>query len=108
MCTSTIGTVRIASAGVDHHRVELLPVGPVDALAHPAFVVGLEAHDLRAELLAESLDPGVDLRKRDRSVLLRIALAEHVEVDAVQHEDFHRVLLEDEGRNGPMIAPPAT
>ena len=32
----------------------------------------------------------VDLGERDRPVLLRVALAEHVEVDAVEHEDVHR------------------
>jgi hypothetical protein len=44
---------------------------------------------------AQRLHAGVDLGERDRAVLLRVALAEHVVVDAVEHQDrLHACLLE--------------
>ena len=38
----------------------------VDALAHRALAVGLEALDFRAQFLAQRLQVGVDLGERDR------------------------------------------
>jgi hypothetical protein len=76
--------------GVDEHSIGALQLGPVDTLAHRALIVGLEAFQLRAQFLAERLEPLVDLGQRDRAVEGRLALAEHVEIDAMKHEDLHR------------------
>mgnify|MGYP003694014001 CR=1 FL=1 len=43
--------------------------------------------DFGAEFLAQRLQACVDFLQRDRSVLDRVALAEHVVVDAVEHQD---------------------
>jgi hypothetical protein len=85
--TDAVAVVRPCT-GVDDHTVELFQKGLVDALAHRTFAVGLEAHDFDAQLLAELLQVIVDFGQRDRPVLSRIALAEHVVVDAVQHQEF--------------------
>src|SRR6266480_695523 len=76
-------------AGVDEHGVDLVGEAFVDALAHRGFAVGLEALDRHPELLAERLQLSVDLGQRDRPVVSGIALAEHVEVDTVEHENLH-------------------
>src|SRR6267378_3098783 len=76
-------------AGVDQDRIHAFGEPLVDALAHRGFTVGLEAHHLDAQLAAEGLKLRVDLGQRDRAVLRRVALAEHVVVDAVEHEDLH-------------------
>src|SRR6185369_10127848 len=91
-------------AGVDQHGVDVLAERTMDPFAHLAFVVGLKAFDLRAELLAEREQPGVDFRERGRAVLRRLALAEHVEVDAVEHEDLHRTSLQALSRAEAKIA----
>src|SRR6185503_16619708 len=54
--------------------------------------------DLRAELPAEREQPRVDLGQCGRAVLRRLALAEHVEVDAVEHEDFHTMSFQAPSR----------
>jgi hypothetical protein len=61
----------------------------VDAFGHFTFKVGLEALDLSAQFLAQSRHLGVDFIQRDGAVLGRVALAEHVQVDAVQDKDVH-------------------
>ena len=59
----------------------------VQALDELALGVGLEEADLEAELTRPVPDPHLELDQRQRSVVLGIALAEHVEVHAVQHLD---------------------
>jgi hypothetical protein len=61
----------------------------VDAFGHFTFKVGLEALDLSAQFLAQSRHLGVDFIQRGGAVLGRVALAEHVQVDAVQDKDVH-------------------
>jgi len=51
--------------------------------------VGLEALDLDAQFGPQRQQLFIDLRQRGRAVLLRVALAEHVEVDAVENEELH-------------------
>jgi hypothetical protein len=60
----------------------------VDPLAHRALAIGLEALDVDAQLLAQLAQVLVDFGERDRPVLNRIALPEHVVVDAMQHQEF--------------------
>jgi hypothetical protein len=62
----------------------------VYAIAQGTFAIGLEAVYLAAQLAAQAAQRCVDLGQRDRAVLGGVALAEHVVVDAVQHQDlFH-------------------
>src|SRR5262249_3554665 len=75
-------------ARVDQDAVDLVVVGLVNALAHLGLAVGLERSQLDAELPGERLELLVDLTERDRSVQLRIALSEHVEVDAVKPQEL--------------------
>ena len=65
----------------------------MDTLAHGAFEIALEAGNAGPQLLAERLQALVDLGQCDGAVLGRVPLAEHVEVDAVQHEDVHCLVL---------------
>jgi len=53
-------------------------------------VVGLKGLDGGVQLFAQGAQLVVDLGQGDGAVLLRIALAEHVVIDAVEHEHFHR------------------
>ena len=68
-------------------------VGLMDALAHCAFAVGLKSLKLGAKLVTQSIQAGIDLIQRNGAVLPGVALAKHVVVDAVEHEDFHGVFL---------------
>src|SRR6185437_593923 len=52
-----------------------------------ALVVGLKAAHLQAERVPLLLDHGIELGERQRPVERRVAVAELVEVDAVQHLD---------------------
>ncbi len=61
----------------------------MDALAHGAFIVGLKGFNAGAKFFAQAAQACIDLVERDRAVLLGVALAKHVVVDAVQHDDFH-------------------
>jgi hypothetical protein len=65
----------------------------VDAFAHFAFTIGLEVLQVSAQLFTQSTQAGVDFIQCDGPVLLGVALAKHVVVDAVQHENFHGLLL---------------
>jgi hypothetical protein len=76
-------------AGVDQHGGGAVAVGAVDALGHFAFDVGLKALDIGAQFLAQCDQACVDFRQGGGAVLRRVALAEHVEVDAVQGQDLH-------------------
>ena len=76
-------------AGVDQERVHAVGMRLVDALAHRALMVGLKGLDLGAEFPAQRRHAGIDFVQRDRAALPEVALAEHVEVDAVQQENFH-------------------
>src|ERR1700674_1300431 len=75
--------------GVDEHRGDLLLKAAVNPLTHFLFAVGLETDHFDAKLLAQCLQARVDLAQRRGSVLDRVALAEHVVVDAMEHQDFH-------------------
>ena len=76
-------------AGIDEHGLRAIGVGGMDALAHGALEIALEVLDPRAQLLPKRHQALIDFIKRDGAVLRRIALAEHIEVDAVEHEDVH-------------------
>ena len=76
-------TVVRPGTGVDQHGVDGVAMRLMDAFAHCTLEIRLEALDFDAEFLTERLQPCVDLAERDRPVLRRVALAEHVEVDAV-------------------------
>ena len=65
----------------------------MDSLDDLALVVGLEAFDLDVELGGERTERGVNVGQRRRAVRARVALAEHVEVDAVQAEHLGARLL---------------
>ena len=64
-------------------------------------MIGLKRGDRGAQLAPQGLQARIDLREGDRTVLLRIALAEHIVIDAMQHEDVHvpisRMPLSGEG-----------
>ena len=81
-------------------RVEDDAVGHVERLVQPvdvrALVVRLAAADGQAELLAPRVEPRLELAKRERPVDGRIAPAELVQVDAVQHVHAHARTLGDE------------
>ena len=76
-------------AGIDEHGLRAIGVGGVNAFAHRALKIGLEVLDPRAQLLSERHQALIDLVERDGAVLRRIALAEHIEIDAVEHKDVH-------------------
>src|SRR4051812_41511705 len=59
----------------------------MEALHVLALRVRVEQARLEAELARPLSDPDLELDQRERSVVLRAALAEHVEVHAVQHLD---------------------
>jgi hypothetical protein len=66
----------------------------VDPQTHVAFAVRLIAFRGNAQLFAEGLQSSVDVFEGGRPVLNRIAFAEHVVVDAVQHQKlFHEQYL---------------
>ena len=77
-------------------RVHQRAVGAVDALVQPvdqrALVVGLEGLQPHAQFGRESVQPLLDLRERRRSVDVRLAPAEQVEVRTVQDEDQRLVV----------------
>src|SRR5437588_11824571 len=60
-------------------------VEPVDELT---LVVRLPAVDIQAEFARESRNRSVDVRQRGRAVNLRLALAEEIEVGAIEDEDW--------------------
>ena len=107
-CTSTTGTVKSSSgvvdrprvvrprAGVDDHAVRPVVrlVAPVDELA---LVVRLPAAHGALELERPLVDPRLELGEAEAAVELGIAVPEHVEIDAVQDDDPHRLTLCDEG-----------
>src|SRR5436190_5961397 len=72
-------------------RVDDRPVGDlaqaVEALYELTLVVGLKERRLETELASVLLDLELELGKGDRTVVLRRALAEPVEVDPVQDLD---------------------
>src|SRR5688572_28905817 len=84
-------TVTVVSPGarVDQNGIYVFAEALLDPFAHCAFVVGLKASNLATEFLAECQQPRVNLRQRGPAVLGGLALAEHVEVDAVENEDLH-------------------
>lgn len=77
------------SARVNHQRVSLIAQRLVDSLDQLAFMVRLKTLNGRAQLAAQCLQVRVDLGQRRRAVLRRVALAEHIEIDAVQDKNFH-------------------
>jgi hypothetical protein len=80
--------------GVDQHGVPTLFISAMDTLTHRRFAVRLKRIDLHTQFLAQRLQPGIDVGERNRSVLRRVALAEHVVIDAMKHQDvLHRDLL---------------
>ena len=89
-----VAVVRPRPRVCDHsvRPVERL-VDPVDVLALAVRLLALHA---RAEIARPLIDPRLELVERGAAVLLRIAAAEHVEVDAVEDEDAHRRNLGDQ------------
>ena len=74
---------------VDHQELHAL-IGPLrDRVDDLAFVVGLEETGLRAGGLGMLLDELLEVAERLGTVDLRLALAESVEVGAVDDADFH-------------------
>jgi hypothetical protein len=63
----------------------------VNALADFRLAVGLETLEPGAELFRKRLQRFIDLGKRRGAVHARLALAEHVQVDAMEYENTHRV-----------------
>ena len=84
----TVAVMR-PSTRVNHQRVSLIAQSLVDSFDHLAFVVRLKTLNGRAKLAAQCLHARVDLGQRRRAVLRRVALTEHVEIDAVQNKNFH-------------------
>ncbi|MNC60654.1 hypothetical protein D3C75_1105490 [compost metagenome] len=72
--------------GIDQHGIHPVLIGLMDALAQGALEVALEALDLRPQLLAQGLQRLVDVGQGRCAVLARVTLAEHVVVDAMQHQ----------------------
>jgi len=85
-------TVAVVCPGarVNQNRLGAVLMRLMDMLDHGAFVIGLKAFDVSAELRAQHLQTGIDLGQRDRPVLGRVALTEHIEINAVQNQNFHR------------------
>ncbi len=79
--------------GIDQHGVNLLHEGAVHAFAHLTFVVGLKTIHLCTQFGSQRFDALLDLGQRDRAVLLRIAMTEHVQVDAIEEKDFHAAIV---------------
>ena len=80
-------------SGIDQHGVNLLHEGAVHAFAHLAFVVGLKTIHLGTQFGRQRFDTLLDLGQRDRAVLFRVAVTEHVQVDAIEEEDFHAAIV---------------
>ena len=76
-------------ARIDNHRVNALAKRLVDAFHHQALVVGLKAFHSRAQFLGKRLQGCVNIRQGGRAVLRGVALAKHVQINAVQHQNSH-------------------
>ena len=76
-------------ASIDQHGSGSIAMRSMNALAHGTFKIGLETLDAGTQIVAERRHRCVDLGQRDGAVLRRIALAEHVEIDAVEQENSH-------------------
>jgi len=83
-----VGVMRVR-AGIDDDAAAGL-AGSVQRVDDRTFGVVLLADDLDAELFRARGDRGIDLREGDRSVDLRLALAEQVEIRPVYDQDAHR------------------
>src|SRR4030042_2205506 len=73
-------------AGINYHSIDLFEVGLMDLFAECSFMIRLKDLQLDAQFLRKSLEFFIDFIERDRSILSGISLAEHVEIDAVQHQ----------------------
>ena len=82
-------TVMRPCAGVDQHTVGGVAHRRMNALAERTFTVAVEVLELQAGVCSLPVERGADIVKRCRAVVRRITLAEHVEVDALQHENLH-------------------
>ena len=80
---------RMKIGKVDEHRGDVLQKAAVNPLAHFLLAVGLETDHFDAEFFTQSLQARVDLVQRNRPVLDGVPLAEHVVVDAMEHQHFH-------------------
>ncbi len=72
--------------GIDQHGLRAVGVRLMDAVYHRPFAVGLEATHPCVQFRTQRLQLLVDFRQGGRAVLGRIALTEHVQVDAMQNE----------------------
>src|SRR4030042_6193710 len=73
-------------AGINNNSIDLFEVGLMDLFAECSFMIRLKDLQLDAQFLHKSLEFFIDFIERDRSVLSGISLAEHVEIDTVQHQ----------------------
>jgi hypothetical protein len=75
-------------AGVDQNGIDPLPVRVMDLPADRPFIIRLEGFDGSAQFLPQRLQSPIDLIEGDGPVLGRVPLPEHVQVDAVQHQNL--------------------
>src|SRR6185312_5882964 len=98
--------------GIDDDRVDgvVRVMAPLDELA---LVVRLAALHGQLERTRPLVDAALELRDREASVELRVATAEDVQIDAVEHEHPHAINLSSSrrtsasGRTTPVSGPAA-
>ena len=75
-------------ASVDENGIDPLLVRIMDLPADRPFIIRLEGFDGAAQLLPQRLQFPIDPIEGDGPVLSRVPLPEHVQVDAVQHQNL--------------------
>ena len=68
-------------------------MGLVDLLAHLSLVIGLECLNGTSQLLRQLFNLLIDLIERNRPVLGRVPLPEHVMIDPMQKQNLFHIIL---------------
>jgi len=88
-CIPNAVTVVRPCARIDHDCVDLIGVRLVNFFGHGAFKIGLKAFHMGPQFLAKLFHLRIDFVQGGGAILGRITLAKHVQVDAVQTQNFH-------------------
>jgi hypothetical protein len=85
---NAIAVVR-PGAGIDHDGINAIGVCLVNFFNHDTFKIRLKAFHAGAQVLTQFFDLRIYFGQSDSAVLGGVALAKHVQVDAVQTQNFH-------------------
>jgi len=82
-------TVVRPGACIDHDGVDLIGMRLVNFFNHGAFKIGLKAFHMAPQIFAKLFHLCINFGQGDGAVLGRITFTKHVQVDAVQTQNFH-------------------